>query len=1191
MSMLLPLLGKELLFWARRPGVHAFWGLLFALGVLTMGSMAGDFEFVNVGGAGGLVKTDASALLIELALIFGLFVTMNIAAAAGGAATRDVTEGMHALVYATPMPKWVWATHRVLGALAVSTWLWLAPLLGILVGRVVLPGLEAERIGAFAPLATLGATLVWGLPNVVLTVGLFFAVGAVTRRMFPVYIGGIFLFVGYLGSSAFLSDLDDRTVGILIDPFGTVALGHITRYWTPLEQNTLVPLPSGVALANRVVWLGVGMASLLGGVALARLDQHGWQPLSRFQRSEAGQPAGDLPVASALPSVSRRFDGPTRARQLLALCRRALGDVVGHRYFWAFVGAAVLFELLNSQAIGSLYGTDTFPVTDQVLRVLESTLGIFLLIILTFYAGDLVWAERDNGQAQLLDSSPVPDALPLLAKALALVAVLFGMHSTILVVGPLVQLANGYTQFELGLYVQSVYALSMLDWLPYVALALSVHTVVNHKVAGHAVMIGLFVGMLFRGSWGFEYNLPWFGSDPGRTYSAMNGWGFSLGPYLWFKAYWLAVGAVLLVLARLTWVRGTDNGLRGRLREARRRLDPPTRAALALSATASVGLAVFLAWQTFYVAGYEHSVQAKRDAAAYEETYRERWLDAPHPLVEQVTARVDLFPTTGRADVRGTLAVVNPHDEPLTELLVNIVNDDLLVDLAFGIPYTETVDDNAVHHWVLERPMLPGERTELTFHTRHGTPGIPNSGYETSVVGNGTFLHHYEVFPSFGYDPSYELSDPADRRTYDLPERDRMLDLDDPRARRHHYLTDDAHRVDTDLTVSTIEGQIPLAPGTEVSLETKEGRTEARFLAENIHYFLAFLSAEWEISRRDGAVPVAVYSHPGHPYNVERMLDSMEASLETFQRVFGPYQHDHISIVEFPRYATYAQSFPTLVPFSESIGFIAHVYDPEEDLDYPVYVTAHEVAHQWWAHQIIAGNGQGATVLSESLSQYSAFVVMEDFYGKDHIGRFLEYEQDRYFRGRGSERDREVPLMRVENQGYIHYQKGGNVLYALSERVGREPFDEAVRAFLAAWRFQGPPYPTARDFVDHLHDRFPGHAAAIRDGFERIVTHDLRLEQATAEQTSRGWEVTLTVKAKKLVFDEASAQSEEPFADTVEVWVDHADGEHSVHEVSFAGDGTLTLVVPAEPVRVELDARCLFFDRDRDDNEADVERG
>ena len=89
------------------------------------------------------------------------------------------------------------------------------------------------------------------------------------------------------------------------------------------------------------------------------------------------------------------------------------------------------------------------------------------------------------------------------------------------------------------------------------------------------------------------------------------------------------------------------------------------------------------------------------------------------------------------------------------------------------------------------------------------------------------------------------------------------------------------------------------------------------------------------------------------------------------------------------------------------------------------YVTAHEVGHQWWAHQVIGADQQGATLLVESLAQYSALMVMEQMYGPEQIRKFLKYELDRYLRSRGGEVLEELPLMRVENQPYIHYQKGG----------------------------------------------------------------------------------------------------------------------------------------------------------------------
>jgi len=60
------------------------------------------------------------------------------------------------------------------------------------------------------------------------------------------------------------------------------------------------------------------------------------------------------------------------------------------------------------------------------------------------------------------------------------------------------------------------------------------------------------------------------------------------------------------------------------------------------------------------------------------------------------------------------------------------------------------------------------------------------------------------------------------------------------------------------------------------------------------------------------------------------------------------------------------------------------------------------MGHQWWAHKVVGANMQGATMLSESMAQYSALMVMEDMFGKDQMSKFLKYEMDRYLRSRGT---------------------------------------------------------------------------------------------------------------------------------------------------------------------------------------------
>ena len=164
---------------------------------------------------------------------------------------------------------------------------------------------------------------------------------------------------------------------------------------------------------------------------------------------------------------------------------------------------------------------------------------------------------------------------------------------------------------------------------------------------------------------------------------------------------------------------------------------------------------------------------------------------------------------------------------------------------------------------------------------------------------------------------------------------------------------------------------------------------------------------------------------------------------------------------------SFAQSFPNTIPFSESIGFIARISKPE-DIDYVTYVTAHEIAHQWWAHQVIGANQQGSTMVVESMSQYSALMVMEKEFGADQMKKFLRYELNRYLSGRGAELVEEQPLMLVEDQSYIHYAKGSLVLYALRDSIGEKKMNEALALYIKDKKFQQPPYTNSRELVSYI---------------------------------------------------------------------------------------------------------------------------
>jgi aminopeptidase N len=326
------------------------------------------------------------------------------------------------------------------------------------------------------------------------------------------------------------------------------------------------------------------------------------------------------------------------------------------------------------------------------------------------------------------------------------------------------------------------------------------------------------------------------------------------------------------------------------------------------------------------------------------------------------------------------------------------------------------------------------------------------------------------------------------------------------------------------------------------------------------------------------------------------MLDAMQRSLAYYRANFGPYQFDYARILEYPGYASYAQAFAGTIPYSERIGFVADTRNPDK-IDYVSYVTAHELGHQYWGHQLISADMQGGSMLIESMAQYSALMVMKHQYGDDKIRRFLKYELDTYLRSRGGDVVEEVPLDRVENQGYIHYRKGSLVMYLLQDRLGEARVNAMLRGLLARYRFKGKPFPRSLDLVEGFMSlaRTPAERQLVLDLLDRITLYDLKTTAAVTHKLPDGnFETILTIDAAKAYANGTGVEKRAPLADTIDVGVfDQRPGLGSFaakdvilkeRRPIVSGVQTVRIVTPRKPAFAGIDPYNMYVDRNGDDN-------
>ncbi|WEN15978.1 M1 family aminopeptidase [Rhodanobacter sp. AS-Z3] len=1174
-----------------------FWIVAVAFGALAFAFTSTDM--VIAGGASGNVLRNAPLVIVRLLSVLTVLSIFLVTIFVAGAALRDFDQRTSDMFFSTPMSRGAYLGGRFAAGYIAALAIMLICALGLALGSVM-PWIDAERLGPASWHGYVWALGVMVIPNMLFIAALLFLLATTTRSLLATYIGVIAYFVlsgvtGYLSSK-----IDSHTVAAMLDPFGGRTLGLVTRYWSPDQTNHLLPGLEGVLLFNRLLWIGIALLLLVAAYVLFRPNREGLQLPRRKKRAEPPMlrpPAGT--AALALPKVTIGSGWRIHLQQLRAqFVFDTLGVVRGVALL-VLLALSLVLMLVSLMVSGQVYGTPVWPVTHQVLTAINGSFGLPLIIIVIFYAGELVWRERNQHSAEVSDAFPVPNWVPLTAKFGALMTIIVLMLLIGAVVGIGWQLAHGYTHLQPGLYL-GMLALNVIPFAFIAVLTLFLQVMSNNKFLGYLLTI-LWVAASSVGlsllHW--NHNLYNYGSGPSVPYSDMNGFGHFLKGALWFDGYWACLAVIMLVVAALFWARGTDDAWRDRVREARARLRAPSMAVLGVAALAFLGSGAWIYYNTNVLNTYRNSTAKTVQRADYEKKYA-KYEGAPQPRITAVKADVDIYPYQRKLDIRAHYTLVNKHDTPISELYVNYTDEFTVKSLDFA-PHDTVSEDKDLGFTVyrLKTPLAPGASMSFDFTLAYAPKGFTNDTGDTFLVQNGTFFNN-GMLPQFGYQSRYQLTDRNDRRKYGLSaEVPRMPKLGDQKARADTYISNDADWIDFETTVSTAADQIALAPGTLQKEWTANGRHYFHYkMQQPMLNFFAYLSARYAVkhAEHDG-VAISVYYNPAHAWNVDRMIESAQDSLDYYDANYTPYQFKQLRILEFPGYAAFAQSFANTIPFSESIGFIADLRDKSK-IDYVYDVTAHEVAHQWWAHRVIGANMQGSTMLSESLAQYSSLMVMKHKYGADQMHKFLKYELDAYLMGRATEAVAEEPLAKVENQPYIHYRKGSLIFYALQDYLGEAKLNGMLKQFLIDKGFQQPPYTTSQEFMDALNQvAGPQWKSLLDDFFWKITLFDNRLTDATAKKLPDGkYAVTLKVHAGKVYVDGKGKETKAKADIPIEVGVFAAspgggrDGKPLYLEkrVLADGDSTITVVVDGKPALAGIDPYNELIDKVSTDNRRGV---
>lgn len=1170
-------------YFTRQP---SFYIISILLGTLAF--LITSLNTVQMGGANLLKNGPYSITYVTLFFLpLCMFLVVNFMA---NAALRDPQCRMDEILYCLPLRSGTYQLGRFFGAFCVILLVFAAVPAGLFLGTLM-PWVDPSRLGPIHFEHYLRVYFGFAVPTLFVLAALFYALAKYFQSLTAVYLSVLVLLIGYEASDSLLKSPHLASFAALLDPFGIQLFEAMSRYWTVFEKNNQVVVFSSLFFTNRILWLGIGVGimALFGGF---------FRNLGLGQKLKKPRPQTHQEDAVSSPTSLVGVSGdatPNHLRSLLSQIKFEAKLTLKSLPFLIIVVLAMTLLLLLFIEPSGMYGTPYWPVTFRMIDTLQKGLHLFALVIITYYSSEVLWRDSQHEFKEILDVLPVPPWVFWWAKIFSVWSILFVLLGASMVLALLFQAASGYYHFEWSQYAVRLLFFTALPWMMFTVLAFFISSLFNNKYLGMFGFILFFFMDAGLDALGWHHHLLHFAQSPDLEYSDMNGYGGSLIRHFWYMLFWGGTCVLLVLLCFRFRQLKSPKSIWKRRREygkfwSTRVLQVVLPAVFLMLVSASV-----IVYHTRILNQDRPLNRRVAERAAYEKTYGVRSLE-PIPSIKNVFAKVDIFPERRRVEGRLEIEVENQSNQPIERSFVSFPAFSAEFEIVLEGGYLEPeAGPMGTHEFVFKPAMKPGETRKGHIRVVRQQRGFSDGLEDVQVVPNGTFLNNMELFPWFGYRPDFPLAEAHQRKRFDLPPANRAHLLEDSEFHNQSFFGQGSDFITFEAVISTSPDQIAMTPGylQKEWLESDRRYFHYKMEAPMVNYY-SITSAVLDVVKTEHhGVAIEVLHHPQHGWTVPNMLAATKATLDYCSQAFGPYQHRQVRIIEYPRYRTFAQSFANTIPFSEQ-GFLFDTRNPQS-IDPAFKVTAHELAHQWWGHQVGAANVQGANTIIESLTQYSALMVMKNQFGEGVLRRQLVYELNGYLRGRTREPLAELPLMRSEDQGYIHYQKGSIVMLALWDLMGEARLNQVLKTFLHEFQYASSPYPTTSDLLKHLaQNTRPEEWELVQNWFQKIEIFDLKITAGTIQPLDSGeFEVLLTIQAHRFEADSEGREIETPFSEMLDIALalERPDSPtpnqpalYRAKHLLQQGQNHIRIVLQQRPAFACVDPLIKRIDRDSDDN-------
>jgi hypothetical protein len=264
-----------------------------------------------------------------------------------------------------------------------------------------------------------------------------------------------------------------------------------------------------------------------------------------------------------------------------------------------------------------------------------------------------------------------------------------------------------------------------------------------------------------------------------------------------------------------------------------------------------------------------------------------------------------------------------------------------------------------------------------------------------------------------------------------------------------------------ETSVSVPSDYAVIANGKLTRTEAKGERMVYSYVSDSpVKYFSLLVGRLNGNFTYNGIVPLNVFYYAIDKATAQAYAKSTDKILRFYSDYFGPYPYQNLNLALRPADEPGGHAPATIVIANRVFSYFQLRFskDPLYIPEFPDFLLAHEIAHQWWG-QAVGWQNYRDQWLSEGFAQFAAAEYIRAVYGDEawlKISRiFYKWIADKTNAGPiilGSRLGRLIN----DRQAYsaLLYNKGAYVLNMLKIWMGPEDFKKSMAEFYKLYRFK-----------------------------------------------------------------------------------------------------------------------------------------